>query len=312
MAELLFWNTLSESASWLSETLGEQVTPKSLIQKILDRPQRAGIALPTIVKALIPKGTEFAKAILMPNDEDAAKYSPLHSMMTPMHGDLGVKGARYSSTALPIDSISLYPENLAELIVRNSIEITGFNLGQLGLKHLETELGVLLPVNTRLKLTLDDCGINRDELLALANQLSASGIVQAGDAQAAAEPLQEQTETKAEPVPVAPTEQSVDDEFAGWFDGVGYEQLAAMFKEHSEPIENENVWHSYANEAHKNGLKAARVSRGKFNPYKAGLWWLYRKEPTGWTLARLNRTLANNLPARSKEHEPRLTGDDYK
>lgn len=139
-----------------------------------------------------------------------------------------------------------------------------------------------------------------------------SQLLNAGDAQAAAEPVQAQTGAKAEPLPVALTEQLVDDEIASWFDDVGYEQLAAMFKVHSDPKKNDDIWKSYADEAHKNGLKAARRSRGKFNPYTAGKWWLYRKEPTGWNTARLHRTLANNLPARSKEHEPRLTGDDYK
>jgi hypothetical protein len=99
---------------------------------------------------------------------------------------------------------------------------------------------------------------------------------------------------------------------ASWFDDVGYEQLAAMFKEHSDPDKNERVWKSYADEASKNGLRdAAKVKRAKFNPYKTGLWWLDRKRPTGWTQARLHRTLANNLPPRSLEHKPRLTGDDY-
>lgn len=119
------------------------------------------------------------------------------------------------------------------------------------------------------------------------------------------------TQAKAAPAPVALTEQSVDGEIASWFDGVGYEQLAAMFKEHSDPKKNNAIWKSYADEAHKNGLKAARVLRGKFNPYRAGQWWLDRKNPTGWDTARLHRTLANNLPAQSLEHKPRLTGDDY-
>ena len=120
------------------------------------------------------------------------------------------------------------------------------------------------------------------------------------------------TQTEAKAAPANATEQSVEEEIASWFDGVGYEQLATMFKEHPDPQKNEEIWKSYADEARNNKLKAARVSRAKFNPYRAGQWWLDRKNPTGWDKGRLHRTLANNLPARSLEHKPRLTGDDYK
>lgn len=119
-------------------------------------------------------------------------------------------------------------------------------------------------------------------------------------------------DSNAATVPERVTEQSADDEIASWFDGVSYMQLAEMFKEHTDPKLNAAIWLSYRNQAHRNGLKTARVDRAQFNPYIAGLWWLKRKTPEGWSLARLNRTLAKNLPARSKEHEPRLTGEDFK
>ncbi len=145
------------------------------------------------------------------------------------------------------------------------------------------------------------------------NESSSIDTGQVGEFQTAAEPLQARTEKKAEPLTIALIRQTVHDEIASWFDGVGYEQLASMFKESSDPKENERVWKSYAAEASKNGLReAAKVKRSKFNPYKAGLWWLDRKRPTDWTQAKMDRTLANNLPARSLEHKPKLTGDDYK
>lgn len=115
------------------------------------------------------------------------------------------------------------------------------------------------------------------------------------------------------PLPVKISEQSVIEEIASWFDDVSYQQLAGMFKAYPTYEQNEKVWKSYAAQAHRNGLKeAARISRAKFNPFKAGMWWLDRKRPTGWSSERLNRALANNLPPRSKEHEPRLTGKDFK
>jgi hypothetical protein len=145
------------------------------------------------------------------------------------------------------------------------------------------------------------------------DQLVESDAIQGGGAQAATEPLQVQTDAKAEPLPVAVTEQSVDEELAALFDGVKKQQLAAMFHELNSDSEKDlELWTSYIKEANHNGLDAARTSHGKYNPYKAGYWWLNKKGPTGWRSEQLDRRLAKNLPARSKGQESRLTGDDYK
>ena len=315
MAELLFWNTLSESANWLGETLGEQVTPKSLIQKILDRAESAGRPFPpTIIKALLPRDVRLASVWLLDKKGDIGEVDRrINERLTEVFGEPPIKGSLYTGD-ISAKAIPLYPAQIADLIVHGNLEVSLIHENQLGgYKLRDGEYGYILPIGTPHIATIETCGINRDDLLALANQLSASGITQAGDAQAAPEPVQAQNKAKAAPVPVALTEQLVDDEIASWFDGVSYQQLAGLFKEHVDPTQNEEVWRSYAYEARTNGLKAAKVSRGKFNPYIAGHWWLDRKNPTGgWTPARVNRTLANNLPARSLEHKPRLTGDNYK
>jgi len=92
-----------------------------------------------------------------------------------------------------------------------------------------------------------------------------------------------------------------DDELASLFDPVRVEQLEAMFPDGGK-------WANYAGRAHRNGLKAARVGPGQFNPYLAACWWL-TQGPGGWDLARCLRKLANNLPARSKDSKPLLTGE---
>lgn len=87
---------------------------------------------------------------------------------------------------------------------------------------------------------------------------------------------------------------------AALFDPVRAEALEKMFAANGK-------WKSWAERANRNGLKAARTSRGGFNPYLAGVWFV-RKGVQGWDDAHLYRTLANNLPARSRDESHLLTG----
>lgn len=100
--------------------------------------------------------------------------------------------------------------------------------------------------------------------------------------------------------PVPPVEITTDEILAALFDPVPVQALEKMFPA-------EGAWKTWAEKARSNKLIDARVSRGKFNPYKAGLW-LVRKGAQGWDDARLYRVLANNLPARSLDDKCLLTG----
>lgn len=91
-----------------------------------------------------------------------------------------------------------------------------------------------------------------------------------------------------------------DEKLAALFDLVPVEALEKMF-----PADNK--WKSWADKAASNGLIDARTVRAKFNPYKAGKWFVSRGA-VGWDDARLNRTLANNLPARSRDDAQLLVG----
>jgi hypothetical protein len=93
-----------------------------------------------------------------------------------------------------------------------------------------------------------------------------------------------------------------DKELSELFDGVGTEQLEKMFP-------SENKWRAWAERANRNGLKAAKTGTAKFNPYLAAKWWLDNQNPPGWELARCERVLANNLPARSRDSRHLLTGE---
>lgn len=100
--------------------------------------------------------------------------------------------------------------------------------------------------------------------------------------------------------PVTEMEADTPDKIqATLFNPVTVEALEKMFPAGDK-------WKCWAERAALNGLKDAREGRARFNPYKAGVWFL-TKGITGWDTARLNRTLANNLPTRSRADAHLLT-----
>jgi len=93
-------------------------------------------------------------------------------------------------------------------------------------------------------------------------------------------------------VTTADVEPDNDKILSDLFDSVTVEALEKMF-----PADGK--WKGWAEHAARNGLIAARKKRGKFNPYEAAMWFV-GQGIEGWDLARCNRVLANNLPARSR------------
>ncbi|NOS76293.1 MAG: hypothetical protein HOP36_17500 [Methyloglobulus sp.] len=101
---------------------------------------------------------------------------------------------------------------------------------------------------------------------------------------------------------------NINEKLADLFDAVTVENLAKMFPTNRAEAETTAKWKRWQNNAKENGLNEARQGRGKFNPYKAGVWFLNRKIQ-GWDTARVYRTLANNLPARSLDEKYLLKGE---
>lgn len=98
-------------------------------------------------------------------------------------------------------------------------------------------------------------------------------------------------------LPASPTDNTLSE----LFDPVTIASLEKMFPANGQ-------WSQWAERAARNGLKESREDRALFNPYRAALWFLQQGE-SGWNLARCNRVLANNLPARSRHEGSMLTGD---
>jgi hypothetical protein len=84
-----------------------------------------------------------------------------------------------------------------------------------------------------------------------------------------------------------------DEELSALFDPVTPAALEKMFAAN-------NKWANWAKRAGRNGLDGARQGRGMYNPLKAAKWFL-KQRCQGWDLARCWRTLAANLPSRSKD-----------
>lgn len=88
----------------------------------------------------------------------------------------------------------------------------------------------------------------------------------------------------------------IDDEVAALFDPASPSQLEKIFPD------NEKWIRIYCRRAKEMNLTFAKVGRSKFNPYKAGIWWVnYTRN--GYDTGRLNRTFASILPVRSRDQK---------
>jgi len=86
-----------------------------------------------------------------------------------------------------------------------------------------------------------------------------------------------------------------DEKLAALFDPVPVSVLEKMFPANGK-------WAAWAEKAKANKLIHARHGRAKFNPYEAGIWFVFVQTGNeGWDTARLLRTLQSNLPARSRD-----------
>ena len=174
MQEPFIWNTLTESVDWLNKNQAEQFTPKLLIQKILDKAQTAGTPYPpTIIKTLLPRGMPLASLLLFPKESDMGEFEMRRNeRMIKAYGEPFSKGSMYTGY-ISADAIPLLPAGIADLIIRGDVEISLIHENQLrGHKFRSSEFGFVMPSGAIHVATIENCGINRNDLKELLEQLN--------------------------------------------------------------------------------------------------------------------------------------------
>jgi hypothetical protein len=165
MNEPLFWNPLADAAAWLTQKTGRVMDARALVDTIAQM-GRPGDPAPTIVKAMLPQGLNFAVVTIgatqpkseagkFEDDQLTKRYGPLPSCMS------------YLRAAFPTVA-PLCVNHLLLLLMRGEVSLMFVDDPRLpnGAKIQ------LMPFGTEHTATLDTCGINRADLLALCDKLS--------------------------------------------------------------------------------------------------------------------------------------------
>ncbi|OIQ92416.1 hypothetical protein GALL_256370 [mine drainage metagenome] len=115
-------------------------------------------------------------------------------------------------------------------------------------------------------------------------------------------PIEAAPIAQADTTPTLNVELDQDKLLAALFDPVPVTALEKMFPASGK-------WKGWAERAARNQLRMAKEGRAKFNPYKAGIWFM-KNGNQNWDLARCHRVLRNNLPPRSMYKADLLGGAD--
>lgn len=167
MIEPLYWNPLPDAAAWLTQKTGRTMDARTLVDTVAQMGQE-GSPTPTIIKAMLPNRLKFAslsigKRKLLP-ESDAEKF--LREILVETSGPLPV-GMSYLSVAYPTTS-PLCVNNLLQLLMHGKFT-TGFVLDK---NPSDGGMVFLMPWGTEYTATIETCGINRADLLALGDKLT--------------------------------------------------------------------------------------------------------------------------------------------
>jgi hypothetical protein len=171
MNEPLFWNPLPEAAKWLSEkTKKRAFDARALIHLIaLDQ----GNPALTIIKAPLPSNYRYAKIHKGdPLLSGKIKDDSLNNMLKSLYGELPSQFCYMSFNFMPGNDVLACPlpaSELLKLMVHGRLGISmlyGQNLGQY-------EQVWLMPYGSEYEVTIETCGINQADLIALGDRLVA-------------------------------------------------------------------------------------------------------------------------------------------
>lgn len=167
MIEPLIWNPLPRAAEWLAQKTGRPMDALTLVDTVI-KMGRMGDSAPTIIKMLLPKNTKCASlsmfnepALLPASDAEIFTRDRLEKLYGPLPN-----GITYLSESFP-DVANLCVNHLIELLLYGEVAIS------LLTNKSQADGGAvwLMPWGTEHTATMETCGINRADLLALGDML---------------------------------------------------------------------------------------------------------------------------------------------
>lgn len=163
----LFWNPLPNAAEWLAQKTGRPMDARTLVDTVAQLGEM-GNPSPTIIKAMLPQGLKFAslligKSPLPETNTETIFRESLLKRYGPLPG-----GMQYVRDENPATN-PLCVNNLLQLLMHGE-----FTTGLILNKNPDADGMVwLMPWGTQHTATMETCGINRDDLLALGDKLTA-------------------------------------------------------------------------------------------------------------------------------------------
>ncbi len=312
MQEPISWNSLPRAAEWLTGLTDSQWDATRLLDHLVasDSPIKKDgsieISLLTIVKVQLPREAVFAT--IERNATPSKRKTDKHKSIATLYGSPPGDTDAYMDGPYTPPFCCLNAGHLRDLLLYPSLIIGSLKKNQIyyGGGQCETGSDLLwaLPYPTQHVITIDECFIERDDLLSLGEQLCRPQGLKPSNSENA------QAGNEVKQALATVTKQSSEEGFAALFDEVHYRELATMFPTHNDPIKSANDWKNFSERKGRNGLKVAKVSDkgGMYNPYKAARWWIDERNPIGWDWPKCVRKLANSLPIRSKDEKHLLTG----
>lgn len=167
MNEPLFWNPLADAAAWLTQKTGRVMDARALVDTIAQMGS-PGDPAPTIVKAMLPQGLNFAVVTIgKPATQPKSEAETFEDdRLTKRHGSLPTCMS-YLSPAFPTIA-PLCVNHLLALLMRGEVSLMFVDDPRLP----SGAMIQLMPFGTEHTATLDTCGINRADLLALGEKLT--------------------------------------------------------------------------------------------------------------------------------------------
>ncbi|WP_293221639.1 hypothetical protein [Ottowia sp.] len=166
MSEPLAWNQLPAAAAWLSERCGRTLDARAVIDAVIRRSEpTAG----TIIKAPVPPDCRVARIAFVGHMPDTEQVQFEHQLLEQQHGPLGT-GMLYVRNEHPRVHCLCVAE-LTDLLLHGAIDVSQVRAPN---DSKGKTIGAwLMPFGTKRAVSLDACGINRADLVALGDELAA-------------------------------------------------------------------------------------------------------------------------------------------